>query len=90
MIDNEYIFTGIIRDITEQKEVDRLKNEFVSTVSHELRTPLTAIKGAIDIITKGLNLELPDQATMMLDVANRNIERLLTLINDILDISKLE
>ena len=90
VIDNEYIFTGIIRDITEQKEVDRLKNEFVSTVSHELRTPLTAIKGAIDIITKGLNLELPEQATLMLDVANRNIERLLTLINDILDISKLE
>lgn len=90
VIDNEYIFTGVIRDITERKKVDRLKNEFVSTVSHELRTPLTAIKGSLDIVTHGLNLKLPEQATTMLNIANRNVERLLILINDILDVSKLE
>lgn len=90
IIEEEFHFTGIVRDITERKKVDRLKDEFVSTVSHELRTPLTAIKGSLDIITKGLNLNLPEQATTMLDISNRNVERLLTLINDILDISKLE
>ncbi len=88
--DGRKIFTGVIRDITERKKIDRLKDEFVSTVSHELRTPLTAIKGSLDIITKGLNLDLPEQASTMLDVAGRNVERLLTLINDILDVSKLE
>jgi len=90
IIDDEYLFTGIIRDITERKRVDRVKSEFISTVSHELRTPLTAIKGSLDIITNGLNLELPHQAESMLTVANRNVERLLNLINDILDFSKLD
>jgi len=89
-IKGKTLFTGVLRDITERKKVDRLKSEFVSTVSHELRTPLTAIKGSLDIITNGLNLELPEQASSMLDVASRNVERLLTLINDILDVSKLE
>lgn len=90
IIEGEILFTGILRDITERQKIDRLKDEFVSTVSHELRTPLTAIKGALDIMTHGLELELPEQADVMLTVANRNVERLLTLINDILDISKLE
>ena len=89
-IDGELLFTGVIRDITERNKVDRLKSEFVATVSHELRTPLTAIKGSLDLVTKGFNLKLPEQASTMLDVANRNVERLLTLINDILDVSKLE
>ena len=90
VIDGNPLFTGVLRDITERRKVDRLKSEFVATVSHELRTPLTAIKGSLDIVTKGLNLDLPEQAHNMLDIANRNVERLLTLINDILDISKLE
>ncbi|MDH5369929.1 MAG: PAS domain S-box protein [Gammaproteobacteria bacterium] len=90
IIDGKPLFTGVLRDITERRKVDRLKNEFIATVSHELRTPLTAIKGSLDIVTKGLNLELPEQAHNMLDVANRNVERLLSLINDILDIAKLE
>ena len=90
LIDGEVLFTGILRDITERKKVERLKDEFVSTVSHELRTPLTAIKGSLDLITKGLGLDLPDNAITMLDISNRNVDRLLSLINDILDISKLE
>lgn len=90
IIEGKYLFTGILRDITERKKIELIKNEFVATVSHELRTPLTAIKGSLDIITKGLALDLPEQATSMLDVASRNVERLLTLINDILDVSKLE
>lgn len=89
-IENECLLTGVVRDITERKKVDRLKNEFISTVSHELRTPLTAIKGSLELVTRGMNVNLPEQAETMLDIANRNVERLLTLINDILDISKLE
>lgn len=89
-INNELLFTGILRDITERLKIEQLKDEFVSTVSHELRTPLTAIKGSLDLITHGLDVELPDQANTMLTIANRNVDRLLTLINDILNISKLE
>lgn len=89
-IDGELLFTGILRDITERKKIEQLKNEFISTVSHELRTPVTAIKGALDIVSRGLNLELPHEATTMIDVACRNVDRLLTLINDILDVAKLE
>jgi len=90
LIDGELLFTGILRDITERKQIERLKDEFISTVSHELRTPLTAIKGSLDIIIKGLDLELPETATTMFDITTRNVDRLLSLINDILDISKLE
>lgn len=90
VIDGDILFTGVLRDITEQKKINRIKDEFISTVSHELRTPLTAIKGSLELITKGMNIDLPEQAISMLDIANRNVNRLLTLINDILDVSKLE
>ncbi len=90
IIEGKYLFTGIIRDITERRKLDKLKDEFISTVSHELRTPLTAIMGSLELISKGMGLELPEQVNTMLDVAVRNVHRLLTLINDILDISKLE
>ena len=90
VIDGKKLFTGVLRDVTERKKTEQIKSEFIATVSHELRTPLTAIKGSLDIITNGLDLKLPEQAKLMLDIACRNVERLLTLINDILDISKLE
>lgn len=72
------------------KKVDNLKKEFVSTVSHELRTPLTAIYGALKVIVSGQLGEIPDKAKEPLDIALRNSERLSLLINDILDIEKLE
>jgi len=90
VINNEHLFTGVLRDITERKKIDLLKDEFISTVSHELRTPLTAIKGSLDLINHGFNLDLPEQAANMLEISVRNVERLLSLINDILDVSKLE
>lgn len=90
VINNEPLFTAVLRDITERRKIERLKDDFISTVSHELRTPLTAIKGSLDLMTHGLNLELPEQASTMLDISSRNVERLLSLINDILDVSKLE
>jgi PAS domain S-box-containing protein len=84
------MFTGIVRDITERKKVDRLKNEFVSTVSHELRTPLTSIRGSLGLIAGGVAGELPAQAKSLIDIAYKNSERLISLINDILDVEKIE
>ncbi len=77
-------------DITESKRLERLKNQFVSTVSHELRTPLTAIRGALGLIIGKTLGEPPPQMQQMLDIANQNSLRLLRLINDILDIQKME
>ncbi|MBT5660417.1 MAG: response regulator, partial [Rhodospirillaceae bacterium] len=83
------IFTGIISDITQRKEADRMKNEFISTVSHELRTPLTSIKGSLGLIRSGHAGDLPDALKGMLDIAYNNCDRLVRLINDILDIEKI-
>jgi signal transduction histidine kinase len=80
----------VLRDVTAYKRAERMKDEFVSVVSHELRTPLTAIKGALGLLLGGAVGDLPAQARAMLDVANRNSDRLLLLINDILDIQKIE
>ena len=81
---------AIIRDISERKAADRLKNEFISTVSHELRTPLTSILGSLGLVTGGVAGEVPAQARAMLEIAHKNSERLVRLINDILDIEKIE
>jgi len=81
---------AIIRDITERKKIDLMKSEFISTVSHELRTPLTSIRGSLSLVANGACGEVPRKAHELLDVAVRNIERLNRLINDILDIEKIE
>ncbi|WP_430384138.1 histidine kinase dimerization/phospho-acceptor domain-containing protein [Archangium violaceum] len=83
-------FTTYVRDITERKEVERLKNEFVSTVSHELRTPLTSIRGSLGLLEGGILGELPPPAQDMVRIARTNTERLIRLINDILDLEKME
>ncbi|MDH5182127.1 MAG: PAS domain S-box protein, partial [Gammaproteobacteria bacterium] len=83
-------YVGIMRDITERKKVERLKNEFISTVSHELRTPLTSIRGALSLIQSGTVGKLTQKTRKMVDIASNNTERLLLLINDILDIQKIE
>lgn len=84
------MFTGVVRDITERKRIDEMKNEFVSTVSHELRTPLTSIKGSLGLLRGGLVADLPDKARRMIDIAYQNSDRLVRLINDILDVEKIE
>ena len=83
-------FLGIATDISERLRIDRMKTEFVSTVSHELRTPLTAIRGSLGLLTGGVLGTLPEQVNAMLSIASNNTERLLMLINDILDIQKIE
>lgn len=78
-----------IRDVTRERELDRMKNEFISTVSHELRTPLTSIRGALGLMLGGVTGELPAQAKRMLEIAVKNSVRLIMLINDILDMEKI-
>lgn len=85
-----YRMVGIYTDISQKKKMDLLKSEFVSTVSHELRTPLTSIRGSLGLIAGGVVGELPDQAKGLVDIAYSNTGRLLTLINDILDIEKIQ
>jgi PAS domain S-box-containing protein len=82
-------FVNVILDITEFKRVDRMKNEFVSTVSHELRTPLTSIRGSLGVIAGGIGGQLPEAVKKLVDIAKNNCERLIRLINDILDTEKI-
>lgn len=83
------VFIGMVRDITERKRMERMKNEFVATVSHELRTPLTSISGPISLLLGGALGELPESARKMLEVAHKNSLRLANLINDLLDMEKI-
>lgn len=78
------------RDISERLESERLKNEFISVVSHELRTPLTSIRGALGIVASGTLGSLNERGQRMLQIAAQNTERLVRLINDILDIERIE
>ena len=80
----------VVRDISERTEVDRLKSEFVSTVSHELRTPLTSIRGSLGLIEGGVVGEVPARVLELTRIARVNADRLIRLINDILDLDKIE
>jgi PAS domain S-box-containing protein len=84
------MFTGIVRDITDRKIAERVKNEFVSVVSHELRTPLTSIHGSLRLIEGGMAGKISRNCTELVKLANKNVERLIRLINDLLDIEKME
>ena len=77
------------RDIAQRKEVDRMKDEFVSVASHELRTPLTSIHGALGLIAGGVFGALPEGADEMIRTALRNAERLGRLVNDLLDLDRM-
>lgn len=83
-------YLAVLRDVTERKQVERMKTEFVSTVSHELRTPLTSIAGSLGLLSGGAAGELPDRAARLVGIAYNNCQRLVRLINDILDIEKIE
>lgn len=88
---NDFLGTvSIFRDITHEVEVDRLKSEFVATVSHELRTPMTSIKGYVDLLMMGAAGVFNEKQIHFLDIVRNNAERLNILVNDLLDISRIE
>jgi len=89
-IEGQRITTFVIHDITQHKNVEKMKDEFISIVSHELRTPLTSIKGALGVVLAGVLGTLPDKVNEMLNIANNNCSRLSDLINDILDMEKIK
>jgi len=78
------------RDITQQMEAERMKKEFTSTLSHELRTPLTSIIGSLQLINSGVLGDIDKDVLELTTIAERNGQRLLDLINDILDVEKIE
>jgi PAS domain S-box-containing protein len=82
-------FISQIQDITERKEMERMKSDFVSMVSHELRTPLTSIRGSLSLLAGVMIDDLPEKANRLVDIAYKNSERLILLINDILDMDKI-
>lgn len=84
------MFVVFVRDITKRKRHERMKDEFVATVSHELRTPMTSIAGSLGLLAGGAAGQLPDPAKRLLAIAHNNSQRLVRLINDILDIEKIE
>jgi PAS domain S-box-containing protein len=98
----EYFFTPILdhgrfsgsvlsfRDISQRYALDRLKDEFISTVSHELRTPLTSIRGALGLLSSGILGDLNEKASNLLRIATSNSDRLVRLINDILDLERIQ
>jgi PAS domain S-box-containing protein len=91
--DQQQQFIGnycFMKDISDRREIERLKDEFISVVSHELRTPLTSISAALDLLAGGVLQNQPEDAQQMLDIAANNTDRLVRLINDILDIERIE
>ncbi len=89
MVGNIPMFVCVVRDITEQKQLQKQQSEFISTVSHELRTPLTSINGALGLLAGGALGEMPTQMKQMVELAYKNSQRLSHLIDDLLDMDKL-
>lgn len=88
---NEYLGRlYVFRDVTRERELDRMKNDFVSMVSHELRTPLTSIKGYLDLLQSEQVGKLNDTQREFLNIVKTNTERMVQLINDLLDLSRIE
>ncbi|HBL58719.1 MAG TPA: PAS domain S-box protein, partial [Cyanobacteria bacterium UBA8803] len=83
-------YVGTVEDVTDKRAVETMKNEFISIVSHELRTPLASIYGSLGLLAAGVLKKQPESAQQMLDIAAQNTERLVRLVNDILDLERLE
>lgn len=83
-------YLAVTRDVSERKRLEEMKSEFVSTVSHELRTPLTSIAGSLGLLRGTMSAQMPDGANHLIAIAHKNSERLIRLINDILDVEKIE
>lgn len=83
-----YILT--FADATREGEIDEMKSEFISVASHELRTPMTSIKGSLELLLGGYAGEMPHEANELLEISLTAVDRLIRLVNDVLDIAKIE
>ncbi len=88
--EDRWYLIGVLTDVTQRKQAEKIKEEFVSTVSHELRTPLTSILGALDLVVAGTAGDVAAQQLSLLTIAADNSHRLAQLVDDILDLSGLE
>jgi PAS domain S-box-containing protein len=88
--DDELMVLCVVQDISERKRAEHLKDEFVATVSHELRTPLTSIAASLGLLAGNQAIALPETAKRLITIAHTNSQRLVRLINDILDVEKME
>lgn len=86
---NQLRFTGTLNDVTERRRIAQLQSEFVSVVSHELRTPITSIRGALGLLDSGMAGPIAEAPLKLINIAHKNSQRLVTLVNDILDMEKL-
>ncbi len=84
------LFCVFLHDISERRQVEEMKNEFIATVSHELRTPMTSIRASLSMLVDGGAGELPPDVQHLVNIAYQSSERLVRLVNDILDIEKIE
>jgi PAS domain S-box-containing protein len=89
LLNDRPLYCGIVRDITERKQMDIMKDEFVSTVNHELRTPLTSIHGALGLLKIKSAGRLDEKGDQLLELAHNSCQRLTVLVNDILDLEKI-
>jgi PAS domain S-box-containing protein len=90
LLGDRRLFVGVLRDIADRRRMQRMQNDFISTVSHELRTPLTSIVGALGLLKGGVGGEIPAQARRLVDMAHDNGLRLVRLVNDFLDLEKMQ
>ena len=88
--DEGNFFLSVVRDLSRRKTVENARLQTVSTVSHELRTPLTSIHGALRLLQAGAVAELDENTRCVIDIASRNTDRLLSIVNDILDFEKIK
>ncbi|MFX4295473.1 ATP-binding protein [Pseudosulfitobacter pseudonitzschiae] len=86
---NDARFLIVLNDISDRIEQERRQSEFISTVSHELRSPLTSIKGSMGLMLSNATGDLPKKAVGLLEIAHRNADRLVLILNDILDLEKI-
>jgi len=86
---NQPRFTGTLNDVTERRRIAQLQSEFVSVVSHELRTPITSIRGSLGLLDAGMAGHIDEAPLKLIRIAHKNSQRLVTLVNDILDMEKL-
>jgi len=86
----DHLMESVVADVVQHKQLQEMKDRFISTVTHELRTPLISIKSYVDYVLSGELGSLPAEVTSSLNVAKRSTDRLLSLVNDLLDIRRLE